>query len=63
VLSSTELVKEAGLEITEKTKYILLSREKACQYRDKSRKHTFGNVTVQIFWNDSNKSKFELGGN
>jgi hypothetical protein len=47
--------KEVGLEINvKKTKYMLLSRH-----------HTAGQnrATVQIFWNDSNKSKSDSGGN
>jgi hypothetical protein len=47
--------KEAGLEVNvEKTKYMLLSRH---QNVGQNR------VTVQIFGDDSNKSKFDSGGN
>jgi hypothetical protein len=47
---------EVGLEINvEKTKYMLLSRhQNVGQNRD---------ITVQIFGDDCNKSKFDSGGN
>jgi hypothetical protein len=51
----TDASKEAGLEINvEKTKCMLLSRH---QNVGQNR------VTVQIFGDDSNKSKFDSGGN
>jgi hypothetical protein len=47
--------KEVGLEVnTEKTKYMLLSR-----HQNAGQNHG----TVQIFGNDSNKSKLNSGGN
>jgi hypothetical protein len=58
--------KEVGLEIkVEKTKYMLLSRhQNVVQNRDiKIANRLFENVTVQIFGNNSNKSKFHSGGN
>jgi hypothetical protein len=57
---------EVGLEINvEKTKYMLLSRhQNAGQNRDiKIANIVRKCVTVQIFGNDSNKSKFDSGGN
>jgi hypothetical protein len=54
--------KEIGLEINvEKTKYMLPSLEQnAGQNRDiKIANRSFENVSVQIFGNDSNKSKFD----
>jgi hypothetical protein len=60
--------KEVGLEINvEKTKHMLLSRyQNVGLNRDiKITNRSFGNmyVTVQIFGDDSNKWKFDLGGN
>jgi hypothetical protein len=59
--------KKVGLEINlENTKYKLLSRhQNAGQDRDiKIANRSFEKrVTVQIFWDDSNKSKFDSGGN
>jgi hypothetical protein len=52
--------KEVGLEVNEeKTKYILLSRhQNKAQNRDiNTGNRSFENVTVQVFGNDSNKSK------
>jgi hypothetical protein len=54
--------KEVGLEMNvKKTKYMLLSRhQNAGQNRHiKIANRSFGNVTVQIFGNDGNKSKFD----
>jgi hypothetical protein len=59
--------KEVGLEVnTEKIKYTLLSRhQNAGQIHDiKIANESFANMTqVQIFVNDSNKSKFGSEGN
>jgi hypothetical protein len=58
--------KEVGLEINvEKTKYMLLSRhQNVGQNRNiKIANRSFENVTVHIFADDSNKSKFDSGGN
>jgi hypothetical protein len=57
---------EVGLEINiEKTKYMLLSRhQNVGQNRDiKIANRSFENVSVQIFGDDCNKSKFDPGGN
>jgi hypothetical protein len=58
--------KEVGIEINiEKTKYMLVSRhQNVGQNRDiKIANRSFENVsTVQIFGDDSNKSKFDSGG-
>jgi hypothetical protein len=62
---SIDASKEVGLEINvEKTKYMLLScHQNVGQNRDiKIANKSFECVTVQIFWNDSNKSKFDSGG-
>jgi hypothetical protein len=50
--------KKVGLEKkVQKTKYMLLSRhQNAGQKRDIK-------IAVQMFWDDSNKSKFDSGGN
>jgi hypothetical protein len=56
--------KEIGLEINvEKTKYMLLSRhQNVGQNQDiKIANRSFENVSVQIFGNGSNKSKFVSG--
>jgi hypothetical protein len=58
--------KEVGLEINvDKTKYMLLSRhQNVGQNRDiKIANRSFENVSVQIFGDDSNKPKFDSGGN
>jgi hypothetical protein len=59
--------KEFGLEVNvEKTKYMFVSQDQnADQNREiKNRKHIILKcVTVQVFGNDSNKSKFDSGGN
>jgi hypothetical protein len=59
--------KEVGLEVdAEKTKYMLLSRQQnARQNHDINiGNRCFENVgSVQIFWNDYNKSKPDSGGN
>jgi hypothetical protein len=59
--------KEVGIEINvEKTKYMLLSRH---QNAGRNRGHRNSKqiiwkcVTIQIFVDDSNKSKFDSGGN
>jgi hypothetical protein len=56
--------KEVGLEVNaEKTKYMLLSRHQNAgqNYNVKIHDRSFENVAV--FGNDSNKSKFNTGGN
>jgi hypothetical protein len=58
--------KEVGLEVNvEKTKYMLVSRDQnAGQNREiKIGNRSFENVSVQVFGNDCNKSKFDSGGN
>jgi hypothetical protein len=58
--------KEVGLEINvEKTKYMLLSpQQNVGQNQDiKIANRSFETVTVQIFGDNSNKSKFDLRGN
>jgi hypothetical protein len=58
--------KEVCLEINvEKTKYMLLSRhQNVDQNRDiKIANRSFGNVSQFKYWDDSNKSKFDSGGN
>jgi hypothetical protein len=58
--------KESGLEINvEKTKYMLLSRQQNVgQNRGmKIANRSFENVSVQIFGDNSNKSKFDSRGN
>jgi hypothetical protein len=58
--------KEVGSELNiEKTKYMLVSRHcSAIQNRDiQIANRMFEHVTIQIFGNDSNKSKFDSGGN
>jgi hypothetical protein len=57
---------KVGLEVNaEKTKYMLLSRhQNAGQNQNiKTGDRSVENVTFQIFGNDSNKSKFNSGGN
>jgi hypothetical protein len=57
--------KEVGLEVNvEKTKYVLVSRDKnAGQTRDIEMQTDYLNfVTVQVFGKDSKKSKFDSGG-
>jgi hypothetical protein len=60
-------VKTVGLEVNvEKTKYMLVSRnQNAGQHPEiKIGSRSFENVsTVQVFGNNSNKSKFDSGGN
>jgi hypothetical protein len=61
-----DVSKEVGLEINvEKTKYMLLSHhQNVGQNRDiKIANRPFENVSVQIFGDDSNKSKFGSRGN
>jgi hypothetical protein len=58
--------KEVGLEINvEKTKYKLLSRHQNVgqNWDIKIANRSFENVIPQIFGNDSNKPKFDSGGN
>jgi hypothetical protein len=58
--------KKVGLEVNvKKTKYMLLScHQNVGQNRDvKIANRSFENVSVQIFGDDSNKSKFDSGGN
>jgi hypothetical protein len=58
--------KEVGLEIdVEKTKYMLLSRHQNAgqNWYIEIANRSFENVSVQIFADDSNKSKFDSGGN
>jgi hypothetical protein len=59
--------KEVGLEINaENTKYMLLSHHQNAgkNWDIKIANNSFENVSrVQIFENDSNKSKFDSGGN
>jgi hypothetical protein len=58
--------KEVGLEVNvEKSKYMLVSRDQnAGQNREiKIENRSFENVSVQVFGNDSNKSKSDSGGN
>jgi hypothetical protein len=57
--------KGVGLELNvEKTKYMLLSRHQNVgrNWDIKVANSLFGYVTVQIFGDDSNKSKFDSGG-
>jgi hypothetical protein len=57
--------KKVGLEMNvERTKYMLLSRhQNAGQNRNINiANRSFENMTVQIFGDDSNKSKFDSGG-
>jgi hypothetical protein len=65
--TSLDPSKKDGLEIkVQKTKYMSLSRHQTVgQNRDiKIANRSFGNVSpVQIFWDNSNKSKFDSGGN
>jgi hypothetical protein len=59
-------MKEVGLEINvEKTKYMLLYRhQNVVQNQDiKIANRSFENVTVQVFGEDSDKLKFDSGGN
>jgi hypothetical protein len=63
----TDSSKEVGLEVNvEKTKYMSVSHD---QNADQNRDIQITNrsfekcVTVQVFGNDSNKSKFDSGGN
>jgi hypothetical protein len=61
-----EASKEVGLEINvEKTKYMLLfCHQNVGQNRDiKIANRSFEYVSVQIFGDNSNKSKFDSGGN
>jgi hypothetical protein len=62
-----DAIKEVGLEVNvEKFKYMLVSRDQnAVQNREiKLRKQIIWKcVTVQVFGNDDNKSKFYSGGN
>jgi hypothetical protein len=59
--------KEVGLERNvEKTKYMLLSRQPECRSKlghKHSKQIIWKCVIVQIFGGDSNKSKFDSGGN
>jgi hypothetical protein len=62
----TGAIKEVGPEVNAKnTKYMLLScHQNARQNHDiKIANRSSENVTVKIFGNDSNKSKFDSGGN
>jgi hypothetical protein len=68
---NTETLNEAREEVcleinVEKTKHVLLSRhQNACENRDIkiTKKMVWKCVTVHIFGKDSNKSKFDSGGN
>jgi hypothetical protein len=58
--------KEVGLEINvEKTKYMLVSHDQNADHNQDIQiaNRVFKHVTVQIFGNDRNKSKFDSGGN
>jgi hypothetical protein len=58
--------KQVGLEVNiEKTKYMLVSRDQNASqnWEIKIGNRSFENATVQVFGNDSNKSKFDSGGN
>jgi hypothetical protein len=58
--------KEVGLEVNgEKTKYMLVPRDQnAGQNRElKIGNRSYENVSLQLFGNNSNKSKFDSGGN
>jgi hypothetical protein len=62
----TDTSKEVRLKVNvEKTKYMLLSRhQNEDRIGTKKSKQTIGKCTaVPIFWNDSNKLKFDSGGN
>jgi hypothetical protein len=62
----TDACKEVGLEINlKKTKYMLLSRHQNVGQNQelKIANRSFENVTVQIFGDNSNKSKFDSRGN
>jgi hypothetical protein len=70
IKKNTETLIEVDLEVdleinVEKTKYMLLSRhQNVGQNRNiKIAKRSFENVSVQIFEDDSNKSKFGSRGN
>jgi hypothetical protein len=71
VKNNTETLTDASMEVglkvnVEKTKYMLVSREQnAGQIRDIiNRKQIIcKSVTVEVFGNDSNKSKFDSGPN
>jgi hypothetical protein len=55
---------EVGLEINvEKTKYMLLSRHQNARQNHDIKQIVWKCVIVQIFRNDSNKSKFDFRGN
>jgi hypothetical protein len=60
-------IKEVGIEINvEKTKYMLLSRQPECRSKSghkNSKQLVWKCITVQIFVDNSNKSKFDSGGN
>jgi hypothetical protein len=60
-----EPTKEVGLEVREKTKFMLVSLDQnADQNRDINiGNRSFENVSIQGFGNDSNISKFDSGGN
>jgi hypothetical protein len=59
-----DISKEVGLEINvEKTKYMLLSRHQNVATHKNHKQIVCKCITVQIFGNDSNKSKFDSGGN
>jgi hypothetical protein len=61
----TDASKEVGLEVNaEKTKFMLVTWDQnAGQNREiKIGNRSFENVSVQVFWNDSNKSKFDSEG-
>jgi hypothetical protein len=61
-----DAIKESGLKINvEKTKYMLLSHHQNVgqNWDIKIANRLFENVSVHIFGEDSNKSKFHSGGN
>jgi hypothetical protein len=60
-----DAIKEVGLKINaKKTRYILLPcHQKAGQNAIEITNRSFENVSVQIFGSNSNKSKFDSGGN
>jgi hypothetical protein len=65
-LSLIDASKEVGLEVNvEKTKYMLVSRDQNAGQNQgiKIGNRAFENVSVQVFGNDSNKSKFDSKGN
>jgi hypothetical protein len=58
------IMKEVGLEINvDKTKYMLLSRHQTVGQNREIKIANRKCVTVQIFGDDSNKPKFDSGGN